>query len=83
MGPSRSPFEPKNYHELKLTFRSMTISLGPIGGVLSDVPKNPCDDGFASNPRCLRRDVNKYASAVTYANYTYALITQAKTVDKF
>jgi tyrosinase len=61
----------------------MTISLGPIGGVLSDVPKNPREDGFGSNPRCLRRDVNKYASAQTYANYTYALITGADTIDLF
>ena len=61
----------------------MTISLGPISPVLPDVPKNPRADGFASNPRCLRRDVNHYASSVTRANYTYELIVNSKTVDKF
>ena len=61
----------------------MTISLGPLGKVLPDVPQNPRADGFGSNPRCLRRDVNKYAAAQTYANYTYALITGAKTIDEF
>lgn len=61
----------------------MTVSLGPIGGVLKDVPKNPQSDGYGANPRCLRRDVNKYSAAVTFANYTYALITGAKDVDTF
>lgn len=61
----------------------MTVTLGPIGGVLKDVPKNPRSDGFGKNPRCLRRDVNKYASAMTYANYTYNLITKAKDIDTF
>ncbi|KAF2799260.1 Di-copper centre-containing protein [Melanomma pulvis-pyrius CBS 109.77] len=56
-------------------FANMTISLGPIGGVLSDVPPNPQADGFGANPRCLRRDVNKFSSAQTHDNYTYSLIT--------
>ncbi|KAF1993505.1 Di-copper centre-containing protein [Amniculicola lignicola CBS 123094] len=64
-------------------FQNMTVSLGPIGKVLTDIPPNPRADGFASNPRCLRRDVNKYASAVTYANYTYALIKNSPDVMKF
>jgi hypothetical protein len=66
-----------------LTHLSMTVSLGPIGTVLKDIPKNPRNDGFASNPRCLRRDVNRYASSMLYANYTYNLITKADTVDLF
>ena len=64
-------------------FANMTISLGPIGGVLPDVPKNPRTDGFAANKRCIRRDVNKNAAAVTFANYTYALIKNSPTIDKF
>ncbi|KAF2656373.1 Di-copper centre-containing protein [Lophiostoma macrostomum CBS 122681] len=64
-------------------FANMTVSLGPISPVLPDVPKNPREDGFASNPRCLRRDVNHYASSITRANYTYDLIVNSKTVDKF
>ena len=61
----------------------MTVSLGPIGKVLPDIPPNPRADGYGANPRCLRRDVNRYASAMLYANYTYNLITQANTVDVF
>ncbi|KAF2638844.1 Di-copper centre-containing protein [Massarina eburnea CBS 473.64] len=64
-------------------FKNITVSLGPIGGVLTDVPKNPRADGFGHNPRCLRRDVNRYASAMLYDNYTYALITEATDVNKF
>lgn len=61
----------------------MKISLGPIGSVLTDVPPNPQADGFGSNPRCLRRDVNKFAAAQTTANYTYALISNTNNIDKF
>lgn len=61
----------------------MTISLGPIGRILPDVPVNPRADGFGANPRCLRRDVNRHASSVLYANYTYNLITQADNIDLF
>ena len=61
----------------------MTVSLGPIGVIVPDIPKNPHPQGFGHNPRCLRRDVNKYASSVLFANYTYALITEAKDVDTF
>jgi tyrosinase len=67
----------------KVTFRSMTVSLGLFGKVVSNIPDNPRADGYGSNPRCLRRDVNKYAAAVTTANYAYALITETKTVDGF
>lgn len=61
----------------------MTVSLGPLGKIVSNIPDNPRSDGFGSNPRCLRRDVNKYAAAVTTANYTYALITETKTPEDF
>ncbi|KAF2824959.1 Di-copper centre-containing protein [Ophiobolus disseminans] len=64
-------------------FKNMTISLGPIGRIIPDVPANPRADGFGANPRCLRRDVNRHASAVLYANYTYALIKEANTIDLF
>lgn len=39
---------------------SMTVSLGPIGKNMPDVPDNPQMDGYGHNPRCLRRDVNHY-----------------------
>lgn len=64
-------------------FANMTVSLGPIGKVLTDVPANPRSDGAGANPRCLRRDVNRYAAAQTHDNYTYALITKSDTIDKF
>ena len=66
-----------------LTGDSMTVSLGPIGKVLTDIPANPRSDGSGANPRCLRRDVNRYAAAQTSDNYTYALITKSNTIDKF
>jgi hypothetical protein len=68
---------PSIYHCILLTLQSMTISLGPIGKVLTDIPPNPRADGYGANPRCLRRDVNKYSSAQTHDNYTYALITKS------
>lgn len=64
-------------------FKNMTVSLGPIGIIVPDIPKNPHPQGYGHNPRCLRRDVNKYASSVLFANYTYNLITQANDVDTF
>ncbi|KAL5380133.1 hypothetical protein DPSP01_007936 [Paraphaeosphaeria sporulosa] len=64
-------------------FANMTVSLGPISKMMPDIPSNPQKDGYGHNPRCLRRDVNRYASAMLYANYTYNLITQANTVDLF
>ncbi|KAF4637486.1 hypothetical protein G7Y89_g594 [Cudoniella acicularis] len=61
----------------------MVVSLGPISKMLSDIPNNPRSDGFGSNPRCLRRDVNKFSAAVTTANYTYALITKNPKIEDF
>ena len=61
----------------------MTVSLGPIGKVLTDIPPNPRADGYGHNPRCLRRDVNRYASAMLYDNYTYSLINEATDISKF
>lgn len=61
----------------------MVVSLGPVGVVVNHIPKNPRSDGMGSNPRCLRRDVNKHAVAGGRANYTYSLITEYKDVDSF
>ncbi|CAG8976979.1 hypothetical protein HYALB_00009773 [Hymenoscyphus albidus] len=61
----------------------MIVSLGPFSKIVSNIPSNPQADGFGSNPRCLRRDVNKHASAVTFDNYTYALITENPTIEAF
>lgn|SRR3569833_1059735 len=52
----------------------MSVNLGPVAGVMPDVPNNTRSDGYGYNPRCLRRDVNKYSAAVTTVNYTLDLI---------
>ena len=62
---------------------SMVFSLGPISKIVDNIPDNPQADGLGSNPRCLRRDVNKYAAAATTANLTYALITENHDINKF
>ncbi len=53
----------------------MTVTIGPVSPVL-DISPNPQPDGLGHNPRCLRRDLNKHSSAVTFVNYTYDLITR-------
>ncbi|KAL2264065.1 hypothetical protein VTK26DRAFT_2851 [Humicola hyalothermophila] len=55
-------------------FANITVNLGPLAPSLQVTP-NPQADGLGYNPRCLRRDLNKNAAAVTTANYTYDLIT--------
>jgi tyrosinase len=60
----------------------MTVNVGPIAPTIQ-VPRNPRSDGLGYNPRCLRRDINKHAAAVTTANYTYDLITSNSDVYWF
>ncbi|EPE32098.1 Di-copper centre-containing [Glarea lozoyensis ATCC 20868] len=64
-------------------FKDMVVSLGPFGKIVNDLPPNPRADNFGSNPRCLRRDVNKYSAAVTFDNYTYSLITENNNIEDF
>jgi len=61
----------------------MVVNLGPRGGVLPNLPRNPRADGLGYNPRCLRRDVNKNSVAGARANYTYSLIMDHPDVDSF
>ncbi len=61
----------------------MVVSLGPKGPMVPDVPKNPREDGLGSNPRCLRRDVNKFSIAGATAKYAYSLIMDNKDIDSF
>ncbi|SPQ25703.1 18e28050-06f6-45fc-b018-0118a96aaa27 [Thermothielavioides terrestris] len=63
-------------------FKNMTVNVGPIAPTIQ-VPRNPRSDGLGYNPRCLRRDINKHAAAVTTANYTYDLITSNSDVYWF
>ena len=61
----------------------MVVSLGPKSTYVTGVPENPRADGLGSNPRCLRRDVNKYSAAGATTNKTYSLIMDYKDVDGF
>lgn len=62
----------------------MVVSLGPTAmstGV--NVPKNPRADGTGSNPRCLRRDVNRNAAMGAKADRAYSLLTDNDEMDGF
>lgn len=61
----------------------MVVSLGPGSTVVRDVPPNPRRDGLGSNPRCLRRDVNKHSVAGARANYTYSAIMDHPDIESF
>lgn len=61
----------------------MVVSLGPKGALFHDLPPNPRSDGLGSNPRCLRRDVNKYSARGARANYTYSAIMENEDIDSF
>lgn len=41
----------------------MSVNLGPLSPVFDDLSPNPQPDGLGLNARCLRRDINKLASA--------------------
>lgn len=64
-------------------FKDMVVSLGPKSTVVDGIPANPRWDGLGSNPRCLRRDVNKYSAFGARANYTYSLIMDHPEIDAF
>jgi tyrosinase len=59
----------------------MSVNLGPVVGAVPNIPNNTLSSGLGYNPRCLRRDLNPYAAAVTTANYTYSLITKPQNKD--
>ena len=61
----------------------MVVSLGPGTSVVSKIPKNPRSDAMGSNPRCLRRDINRNSALGATANYTYQLISEYKDIDGF
>ncbi|KAL2142548.1 hypothetical protein VTI28DRAFT_1051 [Corynascus sepedonium] len=64
-------------------FKDMVVSLGPKGALFRDLEPNPRADGLGSNPRCLRRDINKYSAMGGRANYTYSAIMDNNDVDSF
>ncbi|KAK7754593.1 hypothetical protein SLS62_003376 [Diatrype stigma] len=56
-------------------FSDMVVSLGPTAmSTGTNVPKNPRADGTGSNPRCLRRDVNRNAAMGATADRAFSLI---------
>jgi tyrosinase len=65
-------------------FKNMTVNLGPVAPVSSDVQLNPRPDGLGYNPRCLRRDIGTYAASIasTDANST-ALIKNNAYIGDF
>ncbi|KAI6626321.1 hypothetical protein MCOR08_007232 [Pyricularia oryzae] len=64
-------------------FKDMVVSLGPRATVVNGIPRNPRADGLGSNPRCLRRDVNRNSALGARANYSYSLITEYPHVNNF
>lgn len=64
-------------------FKDMVVSLGPVGVVVNNIPKNPQRNGLGSNPRCLRRDINKASAMGATANHTYSLIMEYPDITAF
>jgi len=66
------------------TSHSMVVSLGPTSMSTASraVPRNPRSDGTGSNPRCLRRDVNRNAAMGATADRALSLL-QNKDMDGF
>ncbi|PKS06048.1 hypothetical protein jhhlp_007882 [Lomentospora prolificans] len=64
-------------------FKDMTVTLGPVAPVPLNISANPQPNGLGYNPRCLRRDLNKFASAVTTHQHTFDLIVESETADAF
>jgi tyrosinase len=62
----------------------MVVSLGPSRMARSSsVPKNPQADGLGSNPRCLRRDINRNAAMGATADRAYKLIAESNDINAF
>ncbi|KAI0878767.1 hypothetical protein GGS24DRAFT_516569 [Hypoxylon argillaceum] len=65
-------------------FSDMIVSLGPTAMATGvNLPKNPRSDGTGSNPRCLRRDVNRNAVMGATADRAYDLLTKNDNMDSF
>ncbi|KAK3349056.1 hypothetical protein B0T25DRAFT_233859 [Lasiosphaeria hispida] len=65
-------------------FSDMVVSLGPTSmASYKGLPKNSRSDGTASNPRCLRRDINRNAAMGATADRAYKLLTESKDIDTF
>ncbi|KAH3904263.1 hypothetical protein HBI56_176760 [Parastagonospora nodorum] len=66
-------------------FKDMKVNLGPLAA-LSDTspPRNPRQDGYGYNPRCIKRDISGYlVQRDSTPAKTAALITNSKTIGTF
>ncbi|KAK5130556.1 hypothetical protein LTR08_001936 [Meristemomyces frigidus] len=65
-------------------FKNMSVNLGPLAPVFTDVPVNPQPDGLGYNPRCLRRDISVYSAKTSLQDQNSTdLITQNTDVGSF
>ncbi|KAI0014583.1 Di-copper centre-containing protein [Xylariomycetidae sp. FL0641] len=65
-------------------FSDMVVSLGPTSMTTgTNLPKNPRADGTGSNPRCLRRDVNRNAAMGATAAHAISLLSDNDNIDGF
>ncbi|KAK3312280.1 hypothetical protein B0H66DRAFT_632904 [Apodospora peruviana] len=64
-------------------FSDMVVSLGPMTKMVANIPSNRRSDGLGSNPRCLRRDINRNAAMGATADRAYKLINGNKGIDGF
>ncbi|KAI1339207.1 hypothetical protein F5Y15DRAFT_407274 [Xylariaceae sp. FL0016] len=66
-------------------FSDMVVSLGPTSASMGGkgIKKNPRTDGTGSNPRCLRRDVNRNAAMGARADRAFHLLTNNTGMDSF
>ncbi|PNS17318.1 Tyrosinase [Sphaceloma murrayae] len=64
-------------------FKNYQANLGPVRANYPYVEQNPQADGLGYNPRCLRRDINPFASASLYDQNTTDLITNSLDLATF
>lgn len=65
-------------------FSDMIVSLGPTSMTTGvNIPENPRADGTGSNPRCLRRDVNRNAIMGATADRMFSLLNDNHDMDSF
>jgi tyrosinase len=71
------------FHIYTNKLSSWTVNLGPVSTTSKEQPPNPQSDGLGYNPRCIRRDINPYASAQTTDALVADLITNYPNISSF
>ncbi|KAH7355704.1 hypothetical protein BKA66DRAFT_540064 [Pyrenochaeta sp. MPI-SDFR-AT-0127] len=64
-------------------FKDWSINLGPVAPALEGITPNPEFTGLGYNPRCLRRDISKFAAASTTDAEVSSLIKNSKDILTF